>query len=382
MVGDITVELPAVDAAQPRLTSLTLEQFLAGRSAGMDLVRLILAFLVLVSHTWALGGFGDEPPSPLTPRFLTLGGFAVGGFFALSGLLVGRSALNRAPRAFARSRAVRILPAYFVTLIISAFGAGLIGWIHDRGTLRGFFSFAADGPFTYVGRAALMPIEFSHGIGDVFARSTPYGRATGNSWINGSLWTLPYEMRCYLVVGLLAVLAPRFGGRRVIATGLLITAVLAAGFHWGPAGTTFVVGPYLDAQLVALVFVFLAGALAAAYADRIRLFGPLTVLALIVAVAAGLRSLFFAEHVANAMLVLLLPPIAALLGHAAGVLQGADLSYGLYLYAWPVQQVIALHDWATSPVSFIIISTVFASMLAAASWYGIERPLLRRWKPR
>ena len=66
----------------PRTTRRTLDDYLGERSAGFDVVRLILAFLVLVSHTWPLGGFGEEPPSPLTPRYLTLGGFSVAGFFA------------------------------------------------------------------------------------------------------------------------------------------------------------------------------------------------------------------------------------------------------------------------------------------------------------
>src|SRR4051812_2816455 len=84
--------------------ALTLDEFLDSRSAGFDLVRLVLAFLVLVTHTGPLGGFGREPMSPLAPHVLTLGGFAVGGFFALSGLLVGRSALNRRSGAFTRAR--------------------------------------------------------------------------------------------------------------------------------------------------------------------------------------------------------------------------------------------------------------------------------------
>ena len=361
----------------------TFEDFLAGRPAGLDVVRLVLAFLVLVSHTWTLGGFGAEPSSPLSWNFLTLGGFAVGGFFALSGLLVGRSALRRPSATFARSRAVRILPAYWTALVVSAFGAGLLGWVHDHGFGR-YFSFGENGPFAYIGRAALLPIEFSHGIRDVFASSTPYGRASNppTSWINGSLWTLPYELRCYLIVGLIAVAARRWGGRTTVSIGWAITAVLAAGFHWAPTQTAFVVGPYLDAKLVELAFVFLTGTLVAVFADRIPLVGPWTVVALAIALVAGHRSLFFAEHVSEAMLVLLLPPIAAALAPVAGWLRGVDVSYGLYLFAWPVQQLVAMYGWAGSPWTSIAIATPITLALAFASWHWIESPLMRRWRPR
>lgn len=79
-----------VPARAPR--PVTVADLVDRRSPGFDALRLVLAFLVLVSHTWPLGGFGSEPQSPIAPRYLTLGGFAVAGFFAMSGLLVGRSA--------------------------------------------------------------------------------------------------------------------------------------------------------------------------------------------------------------------------------------------------------------------------------------------------
>ena len=339
---------------------------------------------MLVSHTWSLGGFGEEPPSPLTPRFTTLGGFAVAGFFALSGLLVGRSALRRDTPTFVRSRAVRILPAYWVALIVSAFGAALLGWLHQHGSVDGFVTVDPSGPIVYVARGALLPIDFSHGIFDVFATSTPFGRTTTppTSWINGSLWTLPYEVRCYVVVGLVAIAARRWGARRSIAGAWVGTATLAAGFHWRPDETVSVVGPYVDARLVALLLVFLTGTLVAAWGDRIPLIGPWTAVALVVGVVAGLRSVFFAEHVSAAMLVLLLPPLGAALSPVARWLRGVDISYGLYLYAWPVQQLVSMYGWARSPWSSIAISTPITVALALASWFAVEAPLLRRWRPR
>jgi peptidoglycan/LPS O-acetylase OafA/YrhL len=371
VVGDT-----ATIAAPTARSSLTLDGFLDSRSAGFDLVRLVLAFLVLVSHTWSLGGFGNEPLSPLAPKVLTLGGFAVGGFFALSGLLVGRSALNRRSGAFAKARFARIMPALWMAMIVSAFVAGLIGWVHHHHNVGGFFTFRPDGPFAYVGRGATLPVSFSHGIADVFATDTPYGIKTGGSFINGSLATLPYEIRCYLVIGLVAVVARKFGSRRTITIAWLVSLALAIGYAKRVDLTNFVAGPYADRQLAAFLFVFLTGTLVATYAHKINVFGWVPVAALVLAVIAGRSSAFWSEHITQAAMALVLPPVAALIAPLARLLRGVDISYGLYLYAWPMQQLVALYHWASRPVTFILVSTVLAATCAAGSWFAVERPAM------
>ena len=372
MAGDT-----ATIVSPPTVRSLTLDEFLDTRSAGFDLVRLILAFLVLVSHTFPLGGFGTEPMSPLAPRALTLGGFAVGGFFALSGLLVGRSALSRRSGQFAKARFARLMPALWVAILVSAFVVGLIGWLHQHHDFAAYWTFRPDGPFAYVGRAITLPVSFSHGIYDVFANDTPFGAATGGgSFINGSLWTLPYEVRCYLVIGLVAVIARRYGGRRTITIAWLVSFALAVGYAKRVDLTSFLVSPYADRQLAAFLFVFLSGTLVAVWAHKIRLFGWVPVAALVLAVIAGRSSAFLAEHISQATMALVLPPLAALVASAARLLRGVDLSYGLYLYAWPMQQLVAMFHWASRPATFIAVSTALAGSCAAVSWFAIERPAM------
>ena len=377
MAGDT-----ATVAAPSTHRSLTFDDFLGSRSAGFDVVRLVLAFLVLVSHTWPLGGFGKEPMSPLAPRVLTLGGFAVGGFFALSGLLVGRSALNRSPGAFAKARFARVIPAFWMALLVGAFVVGPIGWAHRHHGLGGYVTLRPDGPFAYVGRAAALPVAFSHGIADVFAADTPYGMASGGSFINGSLWTLPYEIRCYLVIGLVALVARRLGSRRTITVAWFVSLALAIGYAKRIDLTTFVAGPYADRQLTAFLFVFLSGTLVAAWAHKIKLFGWMPLVALILAALAGRSSSFSSEHISQASMALVLPPIAALLAPVGRLLRGVDLSYGLYLYAWPMQQLVAMYHWAARPASFIILSTVLAGLWAAFSWFAIEQPVMARLRRR
>lgn len=371
MAGDT-----ATIAAPTSRRSLTFDDFLESRSAGFDVVRLVLAFLVLVSHTWPLGGFGSEPMSPLAPDVLTLGGFSVGAFFALSGLLVGRSAINRPSGAFAKARVARIMPALWVAILVSAFVVALIGWVHRHHEVSGFFTLRPDGPFAYVGRAATLPVSFSHGILDVFVNDTPYGIATKGSFINGSLWTLPYEVRCYVVIGLVAIAARKFRTRRTITIAWCISLAIAIGYWKRPDLTSFVIGPYIDRQLAAFLFVFLSGTLVAAWAHKITLFGWVPVAAFVVAVVVGRGPAFWSEHITQASMALVLPPIAALLTPLGRLLRGVDLSYGLYLYAWPMQQLVALYHWSSRPATFIAISTLMAATCATGSWFIVERPAM------
>ena len=81
-------------------------------------------------------------------------------------------------------------------------------------------------------------------------------------------------------------------------------------------------------------------------------------------------------------MALVLPPVAALVAPAARRLRGIDLSYGLYLYAWPMQQLVALYHWASRPATFIIVSTALAAACAVGSWFLVERPAMARLRRR
>jgi len=366
--------------ADPSARPVTVADLIDQRSPGFDLLRLVLAFLVLVSHTWPLGGFGAEPGSPIAPGYLTLGGFAVAGFFAMSGLLVGRSAARRPLGAFTRARALRIVPGYAVAVAFSALPVAMLAWWHERGSPSGFFSTSPNGSFAYIGRALLFPTEMSYNVRDVFATSTPYGLTTGDSYVNGSLWTLPYEMRCYLVVGLLALVIHRWGERRTVFTAWAVTAALALAYYADAELMGFVIGPVADETLVMLLFVFLTGSLVGAFGDRVRLVGWMPLVALGVALVVGRWSLFLSEHLGNAALALVLPMVALAIAPLGARLRGVDLSYGMYLYAWPVQQLLAMYAVTTNAAVFVVVATAITAVLATGSWFGIERPLMHRWK--
>ena len=363
--------------ARPR--PRTIADLVEQHSPGFDALRLVLAFLVLVSHTWPLGGFGDEPRSPLAPTYLTLGGFAVAGFFAMSGLLVGRSAVRRPLGAFARARVLRIVPGYATAVIVTALPVAGLAWLHEHGELAGFVDASPEGPFGYIGRWLLFGTDMVHGVQDVFTSSTPYGLASGSSFVNGSLWTLPYEVRCYLVIGMVGLAVRRWGQRRSIGVAWALTGLVAVGYHQSPDLVGHTIGTVADRTLVMLLFVFLTGSLVGVFADRVRLMGWMPFAALAVALVVGRWSMFLSEHLGNAALAIVLPSVALLLAPAGARLRGVDLSYGLYLYAWPVQMLLAMYGLDGNPWMFVFVATAITAVLAAASWFGIERPAVLRW---
>jgi peptidoglycan/LPS O-acetylase OafA/YrhL len=93
------------------------------RSNSLNLVRLVLATAVIVSHAWPIGGFGDDPAI----GDVNLGHLAVGGFFAISGYLIAQSRLVNRPARYAAKRAMRILPGFWVCLLVT--GSGSPRWL-------------------------------------------------------------------------------------------------------------------------------------------------------------------------------------------------------------------------------------------------------------
>lgn len=96
---------------------MVLRDALATRANGLNLLRLILAAIVIISHSWSAGGFGPEPRI----GDLNLGAWAVGGFFAISGYLVTGSRLRLALHHFLLRRALRILPGFWACLLLVSF---------------------------------------------------------------------------------------------------------------------------------------------------------------------------------------------------------------------------------------------------------------------
>jgi peptidoglycan/LPS O-acetylase OafA/YrhL len=327
------------------------------RRNSFDLLRLLFAATVAVSHGLVLQT-GWQPKWGVS----TLGDFGLDGFFILSGFLVTRSflKLDSFPR-FVWHRFLRIMPGFWVCLLVMALVVAPAAAL-----LRGL---PATTPFTgdpsaigYVlGNAGLLIVQY-----DIAGILVDRPRELS---FNGALWTLFFEAFCYTVVAALGVLGVLRRRTSVVAG---VAAVLAVLTVLQEAGLPV----WLNDRVLRLLFVFLLGALAHLYAHRIPMHGALAAGA--AAVLLGSVVLFDDYRVLGAA------PFAYLIAWSGTCFpwpwsMPADLSYGVYIYHWPMFQLLGLTGLAALPPAlFVPIGLAVVVVPAALSWYLVEKPALVR----
>lgn len=325
----------------PTLNRVTLGERLAGRHNALNALRLAFALFVVISHTWPLSGQGHD----LAVGGQSLGGWGVAGFFAISGYLIPASRLRQSASAYTTRRALRILPGLWVCLAVTAFAIAPIAAAATRTTydLPGAVGYVLNNATTLIRQTT---------IGDILD-----GRPVLD-W-NGSLWSLFYEVCCYLIAGALLSI-PALRKRQLwVAASLLLFATL---------GNQVI---YLW-----LLGFFAAGWVLGAVRDHIRPSWALTV-------GAGL-ALMAAEAFLPAATAM---PLALTVLSLGALLPGRwlvtnDISYGTYLYGFPVQQALALAGVpALGLYPYLALSVAGALTFGAASWFLVERHMLPRRSP-
>lgn len=319
-----------------------------------NLMRLIAGWLVIYSHSWPItGSTGVDAISALT-QIKSGGALAVDVFFLISGFLVAASFQRNALREFVLARALRIYPALIVCVLLSVCVLGPLlttapDYWSDQKTWRYLWA-----------NASLWRAQFwLPGVFDGLPRTA----------VNGSLWTLPIEGHLYValtIAGLAGMLAPK---RYLPAWALAVAAACAFAYLRAP------LPEYLVYLLWVTVF-FITGTLCWVYRQRI----PLSIwpLLTLLAAAVALRGTWWFGLVYVPLLIYATFYIALI--PKLPVIAKTDLSYGLYLYGWPMQQLALLAGAATVATN-TAVATAFAFACAALSWFLVERPALE-WKRR
>jgi peptidoglycan/LPS O-acetylase OafA/YrhL len=321
------------------------------RQNNFNLLRLVLALCVILSHSPELTD-GDNHREPLMWLFDTipLGFLAVDAFFMLSGYLIVQS-WDRLPKAmpYLQKRILRIYPGFLVASLVCAILVGPLG---------------AD-PLRYV--AAFDISAFATGALLLQPPVVPpVFQGTALPKMNLSMWTISHEFVCYLLV----LVAGKSGALRIRHFWLALTLVV-----FGILVLSRLL--HFDASFLRLPSFFLSGGCFYIYREQIRLDGRIA-LALTAALTACMFSWSACElALATAgcyVLIYLATRSSASLGRFNRL---PDVSYGVYLYAWPIQKLLIWHIPGISPWLVFAIAAPAALALGALSWFAIEKPALR-----
>ncbi|CAN5234498.1 acyltransferase [soil metagenome] len=329
---------------------MTAQVLASRRSNNLDALRLLAALAVIVGHGCVLIGRSDLVPSPFG---IGLQGLGVNVFFSISGyLIVGSWERSRSLRAYFSSRILRIFPALIVVVLLSVF---VLGPMLTTVSLAEYFR--SGQTYFYLRNLLLLPVAELPGV----FTSNPFPNA-----VNGSLWTLGAEFACYLVVPLIGFL-PRvlripgwvaFGIASVVLSSVHIeifdARVESGAFMW----VFFAVGAILRLGLRREAF-------------------RLDVAAFVVVLWLGLLG-FFPEWSALFAWLALPYCVLALGLQSTPVARQAsrfgDFSYGLYLWAFPVQQAV-VQLLGVLPLGWNLLIVIAITLaLAVGSWYLVERP--------
>ncbi|MFQ4147194.1 acyltransferase [Arthrobacter sp. LAPM80] len=333
------------------------------RNNSLNLIRLILAFAVLVHHSWPLTG----APGELAFSGETVGGWAVAGFFGISGYLITSSRWSNGLGPYLVNRVARIMPAFWVCLLSIAFFFAPIGYLVAHGTLNGYFT-SPHSPLNFLISNAFLEMRFYDIAG------TPLNVPYAGAW-NGSLWSLYYEFICYLIIAALGIFAIVRRSRWPLTIAFLLTVIAQAN-----VGTiNRLTNDNFDVVLLlGLLPFFFAGSVLFVWKDKIGFHWLPGILSLLIAFVISsaiptwgvqASALFVAYGILWLSTVLKQPLLIA----------KNDISYGVYIYAFAVQQLLAVfgtQHWGI--LWFSVAAAVLTVPFATASWLWVERPIMRR----
>lgn len=339
------------------------------RENNIDFLRVALATLVILSHAYQLVLGGGETKDPLfrvTGGQTSFGHVAVNCFFTLSGFLIAQSWF-RAPRlcAFFKKRVLRIFPGYIAAMLF----CGLVVVPIASGSLN--LSLLP----RQVGKTVVQSI-----ILHPFSPIIPvFGSNPMPARVNASMWTIRIEFWCYALLALLGltkILRTRFFW---VVLGAAFVAYQAVTFHhfkeW-PNALGYLWGPL--AEWPRFLTYFWAGTLFFQLRSRIPFSTVLAAVCASVSVSAVLvpHALSMVMPWTGTYLLFFLAFHPRLRFEHFG--KHGDFSYGMYLYAYPVQQLLVQSiGSAIGTTAHFFLTTLLTFPLAFLSWHLVEKYFLR-----
>lgn len=342
-------------------SSPTLGEVAVGKDNNFNLLRLLAAFAVLISHSFAMLG----QPEPFAASVgKNLGAMAVDVFFIASGFLVGASLIRTQDVGdYLRARVLRIFPALWVMLLLTVF---VLGAIFTRFESTTYLSEPQTWRYLWKNFFLMSGVEFS--LPGLFESNRLRGV------VNGSLWSMIYELSMYVLL-LLSWIVYAYA-RKVLSASLALIAGLGS----------LAIGLWITdrfyvlehRQLLRFAWFFFVGT--SFYLLRHQILMSAKLMGIIAALA--MIALAISGHHFLMLYYLALPYCLFYFAYIpAGKLRSynrfGDYSYGVYLYAFPIQQALVLStpDWSVLGLIFTAGSLTF--ILAICSWHWLEQPALQ-----
>ena len=327
-----------------------------------DLLRILFAWFVIISHSYVLNGLGaTDPLFQVTNQTFLFSFIGVKGFFIISGYLIFKSMMvSTSIPEYLIKRVLRIFPALAVVLVLTLvaiyfiYPNNLVPFFKNKEVLAYF-----------LGNMILFKPHFF--ISGIF--NGQYSAA-----INGSLWTIEYEFFFYLFILLLFYVRTNEKLLRVLLSFLIAAFLIVRLFFYNwtvqthffiPLESLFDLGPY-----------FLMGSLLSLF--------DLEALPYKNAIAAVLLGVLLAATYTNAGHVVVyftLPFLVIYVGKKTSGLAAwvhtkiGDPSYGIYLYAFPLQQIL-IYFFKPSTFWLFVMSSIGAFVFGYFSWILIEKKAL------
>lgn len=330
--------------------SRTIAESLSSRDNALNFIRLLLAVTVLFHHGWAIGGFEAG-------HIFDASGWAVNGFFAISGYLIAGSRMRLGSREYLLHRVLRIFPAYWVILLATAFILSPLAALISGETWE-----SASAASYVVGNFALW--NFQWGIDETLSQVP-----LATLW-NGSLWTLFFEFSAYIAAALLLVTPWLRRNALVIVTLVLAGLLLGQILAHGPLDVT--TNLYLNSLRLGSFFVagmwlfFMGERLTTSYRNL-----GIAVVLFVILIATGM-----AEWLGQLPFAFILLWVAARLKIRMGARN--DISYGIYIWAFPIQQLIIVAGLdLLGPYGTFVLALALTSGVAWLSWRYVEQPAMR-----
>lgn len=339
----------------------TIQQLFDPKRNNLTMLRFVFASLVIFSHTYAFVMPEFEPLASVSNGTITFGTFAVSAFFILSGFLITRSyERSHSFIKYCINRFLRIYPGYWVCLIITGFVLTPCVSLIREGSLESWKTIEVNTSLGYIYNNATIKV-----VQRVIGDKPPYLMS------NNSLWTLFYEVMCYCAIGVLGIVGVVKKKRIVIPLiWCVLVLLLLFGHYYHVPDILF---SSWKMTLYRLTSCFFAGATFYLFAEKIKVY---PIVAVCMAILYMLSVPLCLTEITDSLL-LAYPLLLIGFGKKFSWLDAVgDFSYGIYIYGFPIQIIVAGLMPKSGVIPFFLASFAGTLLFAVMSYQFIERPFL------